>query len=113
MDATITPGGVLPSPVANQPPDVAVSGGPAGSLVFGLVGPAAPHDVAIPPQHGLRRDEQLEPGSLWVWHDGEQDCEPSSVCPRHPQPGRLLARQHRQLMTQQHDLGGLPRLLPE
>jgi hypothetical protein len=46
VDAAITPGGVLLRQAPDQPPDVAGGGWPAGSLVRGVAGPTAPHNVA-------------------------------------------------------------------
>ena len=44
-------------------------------------GPAAVHDVTVPAQHRLRRDEYPQPGSPWPWDDVQQE---GDQCPVRP-----------------------------
>jgi hypothetical protein len=65
----------------------------------------------MPAQHCVRGDNEPEPGSARPWDHVEQNGDQCPVGPGELRSSVNLSLQHRELVTQDQDLGGLPRLL--
>ena len=83
----------------------------AGPAAHGPGGLAAPDDVAVPAQDGVRGDQQPQSLAARFRYHGHQGREQGAVRPGKPRAARLRALQDRELVTQDQDLGGLLRFL--
>src|ERR1017187_4439425 len=82
---------------------IAVEGGPRR--------PAAPDDVAVPAHDGVRGDQQPQPVAAGFRYHAEQGREQGPVRPGQNRAARLPPLQDGELVAQDQDLGGFPRLL--
>jgi hypothetical protein len=55
--------------------------------------------------------DQSQPVAAGLWYHGEQRCDQGPVGPVQVRASRLLPLQDGELVAQEQDLGGLPRLL--
>src|ERR1035438_5219820 len=111
VNPAVAPFGVLAGQPEDQGPDVPASGRPAGLAAAGLRRPAAAEDVAVPAQDRVRGDQEPEPPAARFGYHSEQSREQSPVRPVQVRAARLMSLQDRELVAQDQDLGGLPRLL--
>lgn len=88
-----------------------MGGGSSRSRPPGLRRPPPPDKVAVPAQHGFRRNDHQQPGPSGPWNHLHQRREQRSISLGHPRPGHMLTLQDRELMAKQQDLRRLPRLL--
>ncbi len=84
---------------------------PASPAPLGSGGPAAPDDVAVPAQDRVRGDQQPHPLAPRSRYHAEQGREQGPVRPVHGRAARIPPLQDGELVAQDQDLGGLPRLL--
>ena len=111
VDPAVPPVGVLASQPADQGPDVPPGRWSAGPAAHGPGGPAAADDVAVPAHDRVRGDQQPQPLAARFRYHAEQGCEQSPVRPVQLRPSRLPPLQDGELVAQDQDLRGLPRLL--
>jgi len=100
VDAPVAPARVLPGQSNDQRSDVVVGGWSARPLVPRFAGPASAEDVTPPAQHGLRRDHETQAGSPSPRDDLDKRREQRPVRPGRLRPGRHLALQDCELVTQ-------------
>jgi hypothetical protein len=72
---------------------------------------AAPDDVAVPAHDGVRGDHKPQPVAAGFGYHAEQCREQGPVCPGQLRAARLPPLQDGELVAQDQDLGGFPRLL--
>jgi hypothetical protein len=70
-----------------------------------------PDDVAVPAQDGVRGDQQPQSVAAGFGYHAEQCREQGPVCPVQLRAARLPPLQDRELVAQDQDLCGFPRLL--
>ncbi len=83
----------------------------AGLGARGLRRPAVADDVAVPAKDRLRGDHKPQPVAAGFGYHAEQCCKKGPVRPVQLRAARLPPLQDRQLVAQDQDLCGLPRLL--
>jgi len=83
----------------------------AGLAAHGPRRPVAADDVALPAQDGIGGDQQPQLLALRSRYHPEQGCEQCPVRPVHVRAAWLPSLQDSELVAQDQDLGGLPRLL--
>ncbi len=91
--------------------DVPAGRRPAGPAVLGSGGPAAADDVAVPAQDRVRGDQQPQSLAARFGYHAEQGREQCPVRPLQVRAARLPPLQYGELVAQDQDLCGLPRLL--
>ncbi len=111
MDPAVSPFGVLAGQPEDQGLDVPAGRRPAALAAYGPGGPAAADDVAVPAQDGVRGDQQPQSVTPRFRDQAEQDREQGPVRPVQFRAARLPPLQDGELMAQDQDLCGLPRLL--
>ena len=111
VDPAVAPAGVLAGQPEDQGPDVPAGSRPAGLAAHGPGGPAAADDVAVPAQDRVRGDQQPQPVAAGFRYHAEQGREECPVRPVQLRAARLPPLQDGELVAQDQDLCGLPRLL--
>jgi hypothetical protein len=112
VDPAVPPFGILAGQPKDQGPDVPAGRRAAGLAADGPGGPAAADDVAVPAQDRGRGDQQPQPVAAGFRYHAMQGREQGPVRPVQVRAARLLPLQDGELMAQDQDLGGLPRLPP-
>jgi hypothetical protein len=111
VDPAVPPFRILAGQPEDWGLDVPAGRRPAGLAAVGPGGPAAAGDVAVPAQDRVRGDQQPQsPAARFRYHT-ERGGEQGPVRPLQLRATRLPLLQDRELMAQDQDLGGLPRLL--
>src|ERR1017187_3521224 len=117
VDPAVAPFGVLPGQPEGQGPD-GLAGGPPGRPGAAGPGPlagaracAVPDDAAVPAYEGVRGDQQPQPVATGSRYRAGQGREQGPVCPVQLRAARLPPLQDGELVAQDQDFGGLPRLL--
>ncbi len=111
VDPAVAPFGVLPGQPEGQGPDGLAGGRPAGPAAHGPRRLAVPDDVAVPAHDGVRGDQQPQPVATGFRYRAGQGREQGPVCPVQLRAARLPPLQDGELVAQDQDFGGLPRLL--
>jgi len=111
VDPAVPPSGVLACEPDDQGLDIPAGRGPAGPAPHGAGSPAAPDDIAVPAQDRVRGDQRPQSVAASFRYHADQGREQGPVRPAQLRAVRLPPLQDGDLVAQDQDLGGLPRLL--
>src|SRR5215470_18845336 len=111
VDPAVAPFGVLPGQPEDQGPDVPAGRRSAGPAAPGPGRPAAADEVAVPAQDRVGCDQQPHFVAARFGYHAEQGRDQGPVRPVQVRALPLASLQDRELVAQNQDLCGLPRLL--
>jgi hypothetical protein len=111
VDPAVPPFGVLAGQPQDQGTDVAAGRRPAAFAAHGPAGLAAADDVAVPAHDRVRGDQQPQPVAPRFRYHAGQGREQGPVRPVQVRAARLPPLHYGELVAQDQDLCGLPRLL--
>ena len=111
VDPAVPPSGILAGQPTDQGLDVPPGRRPASPAAHGPGGPAEADDVTVPAHDRVRGNQQPQPLAPRFRYHAEQSREQCPVRPVQVRAARLPPLQDGELVAQDQDLCGLPRLL--